>query len=80
MAASEHLKRIAEIRKSTENEALGYCEKVWTCPQYRATPGKTIAKALERLGPHAAVEEVARVAVEIWITRERGKHSDNTEN
>jgi hypothetical protein len=67
MAASEHLKRIAEIRKCTENEARRYCEKVWT---YRATPGRTIAKALERLGPHAAVEEVARVAVEIWTTRE----------
>jgi hypothetical protein len=66
MATSEHLKRIAEIRKSTGKEALEYCEKVWACPQYRATPGKIIAKALERLGPHAPIEEVARVAAEIW--------------
>ena len=71
MAASEHLKRIAEIRKSTEKEALRYCEKVWACPQHRATPSKTIAKALERLGPHAPIEEVARVAAEIWAREER---------
>ncbi len=67
MTAREHLKRIAEVRRCTENEALRYCEKVWT---YRATPSRTIAQALERLGPHAAIEEVARVAVEIWTTRE----------
>jgi len=79
MAASEHLKRIAEIRKSTEKEALRYCEKVWACQPHRATPSKAIAKALERLGPHAPIEEVARVAVEIW-TRRRDKHGDNTEN
>lgn len=80
MATSEHLKRIAEIRKSTEKEALRYCEKVWACPQYRATPSKTIATALERLGPHAPIEEVARVAAETWQKRERDKHGDNTEN
>ena len=66
MATSEHLKRIAEIRTSTEEEALKYCEKVWACPQYRATPGKIIAQALEHLGPHAPIEEVARVAAETW--------------
>ena len=71
MAASEHLKRIAEIRKCTEKEALRYCEKVWACPQYRATPSKTIAKALERLGPHTPIEEVARVAADIWAREER---------
>ena len=79
MAASEHLKRIAEIRKCTENEAFRYCEQVWACPQYRATPSEAIAKALERLGSHAPIEEVARAAVEIW-TRRRDKHGDNTEN
>ncbi len=79
MATSEHLKRIAEIRKSTEKEAFRYCEKVWACPQYRATPGRIIARALERLGPHAPIEEVARVAVEIWARR-RDNHGDNTEN
>jgi hypothetical protein len=79
MAASEHLKRIAEIRKSTESEALRYCEKVWACQQYRTTPSKAIAQALERLGPHAPIEEVARVAVEIWARR-RDERGDNTEN
>ena len=78
MATSEHLKRIAEIRKSTEEEALEYCKKVWAHPQYRATPSQTIVKALERLGPHASIEEVARVAAETWQKREKDKHDDNT--
>ena len=69
MATSEHLKRIAEIRKSTEKEALEYCKKVWANPQYRSTPSKAIVRALERLGPHAPIEEVARVAAETWQKR-----------
>jgi len=80
MATSEHLKRIAEIRKGTEKEALEYCKKVWACPQYRSTPSKTIARALERLGPHAPIEEVARVAAETWQKREKDKRDDNTTN
>ena len=80
MATSEHLKRIAEIRKSTEEEAFEYCEKVWACPQYRATPSKAIAKALERLGPHAPIEEVARVAAETWQKREKAEYGDATTN
>jgi hypothetical protein len=78
MTASEHLKRIAEILKSTEKEARRYCEKVWACPQYRATPSKIIVEALERLGPHAPIEEVARVAIEIWTSR-RGQRRTNSE-
>jgi hypothetical protein len=69
MATSEHLKRIAEIRKSTEKDALEYCKKVWANPQYRSTPSKAIVKALERLGPDAPVEKVARVAAETWEKR-----------
>jgi hypothetical protein len=69
MPTSEHLKRIAEIQNSTEEEALKYCEKVWAYPQYQATPSEMIAKTLERLGPHAPIEEVARVAAEIWAKR-----------
>lgn len=80
MATSEHLKRIAEIRKSTEEEALEYCKKVWACPQYRATPSKAIAEALEHVGPHASMEEVARVAAETWQKREKDKYGDNTTN
>ena len=77
MAASEHLKRIAEIRKSTEKEALEYCKKVWACPQYRSTPSKTIVRALERLGPHAPIEEVARVAAETWQKRAKDTRDHN---
>ena len=77
MATSEHLKRIAEIRKSTEKEAFEYCKKVWACPQYRSTPSKAIVKALEGLGPRAPIEEVARVAAEIWQKRDKDKHDDN---
>jgi hypothetical protein len=71
MPTSQYLKRIAEIRKSTEKEAFEYCRKVWACPQVRSTPSKAIVKALERLGPHAPIEEVARVAAEIWQKRDK---------
>jgi hypothetical protein len=80
MATSEHLKRIAEIRKSTEKEALEYCKKVWANPQYRSTPSKAIVRALERLGPHAPIEEVARVAAEIWQKRGKETRDHTTTN
>ena len=80
MATSEHLKRIAEIRKSTEKEAFEYCRKVWTCPQHRSTPSKIIVGVLERLGPYAPIEEVARMAAETWQKREKVKYGDNTTN
>ena len=80
MATSEYLKRIAEIRKSTEKEALEYCKEVWACPQYRSTPAKTIVRALELLGAHTPIEEVAWVAAEIWQEREYDKRDDNSTN
>ena len=67
---AEYLRRVAEILESTEDEALEFCRKVWACPQHRATPSSEIAKALERLGAHAPVEEVAKLAASTWQKRQ----------
>ena len=74
-----YLRRIAEIRKSTVEEAFEYCEKVWACPQYRAVPSSAIVKALERLGAHAPIEEVAKLSAEAWQKR-RGTNTDESDN
>ena len=76
---AEYLKRVAEILESTEEEALEFCGKVWACPQYRATPSSEIAKALGRLGVHAPIEEVAKLAASTWQKR-RGISENESDN